>query len=96
MSRPAWSAFLRFVLPHVTGMTSMGHFPQPLIEVGVSQFLPGLVLNCDLPVSASRVAGITGLNHLNSPFYILFFFPVSGLYPTSTKSKSLEMESENW
>jgi hypothetical protein len=33
-SRPAWTAVLLLVLPHITGMTDMHHCNQPLVEMG--------------------------------------------------------------
>jgi hypothetical protein len=39
-----WTAIL-FVLPAIAGKTGMFHGAQPLVEMGLKDFLPGLALN---------------------------------------------------
>jgi hypothetical protein len=47
-----------------TWATPQVHFALVILEMGVSNYLPGLALNLSRPVSASQVARVTGVSHL--------------------------------
>jgi hypothetical protein len=49
MPGSAWTSVLLFVLPRVAGMTGTCYLTQPLVKMGVSNFLSGLALNLDSP-----------------------------------------------
>jgi hypothetical protein len=67
-ARAAWIVILLFELPCRTWMTDMYHYPQLLIEMGVSRtFCLGWPQTLILPISASLVARITGVSHHTWP-----------------------------
>jgi hypothetical protein len=48
-----------------------------IIQIGSLNFCPGPVLNLDLPISTSQIAGITGMYHHTWPESFLFNYNLS-------------------